>query len=98
MTTESVLETIVVDDKQERDFMLRGMPNAFARTEVPQSYERNTMNIHGALADRLLEMDLENHQVFVIGEGRTKVLCTHVAGTLYSRSGSVLVSDWFRPI
>ena len=41
-------------------------PNALVKTEVPQSDERITTKIRGALVDMLLEIHPEKHQDFVI--------------------------------
>ena len=57
VTTYSVIATSVMEAKQERCITTMGISNTLAQSEVPQGDERITINIRGALADMLIEID-----------------------------------------
>ena len=48
------------------------MTNVLAQIEVPKGDEIIFIKIRGVLVDILLEIDPENHQNFLIGEGQNK--------------------------
>ena len=59
MTTENAMITIVIESKQEREFLSMDILSAFVQTKDPQDHERISMKIRGALVDMLLKVGRE---------------------------------------
>ena len=58
---ESLMLTLVIDAKEDRDVMTADVPNAFIQAELPtgDGHERVFMKITGVLVDMLVEIMLE---------------------------------------
>ena len=91
--TESILLTGTIDAKQGRDVKTADIPNAFVQTKIDEKElgYRVIMEICGALADILLEIDHGVYSPYISYEGKSKVLYVKMNMALYGMMISSLL-------
>ena len=83
-TTDSILITSVIDNKQGRDVMTSDVPNAFVQCKVNQiNGERIVMKIRRALVHILVDLDTKLYADHVVYYGKNKILYVLMLKGLY---------------
>jgi hypothetical protein len=73
-TSEDIITTGVIDEKQRRDVMKLDIPNSFVQMKIPLNGDTIIMKIRGQLVDILLELCPGVYDDYVRDEGKNKVV------------------------
>jgi Reverse transcriptase (RNA-dependent DNA polymerase) len=92
VSTEAVLNTSVLEAKQNRDVMTADTPNAFVQTEVDNKKfgERIIMKIRGPLVDMLVEIAPEAYTDYVREDNGKKVVYVKMLKASYGMLQSAI--------
>jgi hypothetical protein len=94
---ESIMITVVIEVKEERDLMRCDIPNAFIQALLPKKdpgEDRVVMKITGVLVDLLVGINPELYGPTVVLENPKKVLYVEVLRAIYGMLKAALL--WYK--
>jgi len=94
---ESIMLTVVIDAREDRDMMTADVPNAFIQAPMPElkeGEERVIMKITGVLVDMLVKLQPEIYKDYVVLENGKKVVYVQVLRAIYGMLQAALL--WYK--
>src|SRR5210317_611947 len=91
---DSIMLTSMIDSKEGRDVMTTDIPNAFIRTDMPQTEEKVIMKVTGVLVDILVKLNPSKYQGYVVYENSRKFLYLKVLKAIYGMLQAALL--WYK--